>query len=346
MKRFSLLIAVSILFSFVALTFSACDTETPPSSSVPLSSSVPDSTAETSEGSEKSESSEISSEDSEESEPISESSFDESSKSEPEISSGDSSSEFEIQSSQEDESSDSEISQESQGSESSESEWEWEASSDEAPGYIGPFGLVGQTGAVDDSYFDDAIMVGDSLTEGIKLYSVMKNATVISNVGINLSTIKNKAVISHEGTKITIPEAMKLYPEASKIYIMLGANGISWMGKTTFINLYGEFIDLVKKQHPEATIYIQSVLPINEALFKEHYGQDLTNEKIDSYNAALEDLCEEKEVYYLNVAECLKDSSGGMSSQKTSDGMHIGKKSYQRWFEYLKTHTVYSDSNL
>ncbi len=345
MKRFSLLIAVSIIFSFVALTFSACDTETPPSSSAAPSSSAPESTTEGSESFEGSDS-ELSSEDSEPSEPVSESSSDESSESEPEISSDEHSSEPETQSSQEEESSESEASHESQSSESSESEWEWEASSDEAPGYIGPFGLVGQTGAVDDSYFDDAIMVGDSLTEGIKLYSVMKNATVISNVGINLSTIKTKAVISHDGGKITIPDAMKLYPDASKIYIMLGANGISWMGKTTFINLYGEFIDLVKRQHPEATIYIQSVLPINEALFKEHYKQDLTNEKIDSYNAALEDLCEEKEVYYLNVAECLKDSSGGMSSQKTSDGMHIGKKSYQRWFEYLKTHTVYADSNL
>lgn len=339
MKLFSFLIVISILFSFIALTFSACAPEELSSSEESLSlssSSFLSESSEISENFESSEDSELSSEYSE----SSESSSDESSEFESEILPEDSSSESEIESSQEAESSKSEVSQESPNSES---EWEWEASSDEAPGYIGPFGLVSETGAVNDSYFDDAIMVGDSLTEGIKLYSVMKNATVISNVGINLSTIKTKEVISHEGGKITIPEAMKLYPNASKIYIMLGANGISWMSKTTFIKLYGEFIDIVKEQHPNATIYIQSVLPINEALFKEHYGQDLTNKKIDSYNAALEDLCEEKEVYYLNVAECLKDSSGGMSSKKTSDGMHIGKKSYQRWFEYLKTHTVYSD---
>ena len=38
------------------------------------------------------------------------------------------------------------------------------------------------------SYFDDAVFVGDSITDGIKLYGVMNNATVIAHTGINPAT--------------------------------------------------------------------------------------------------------------------------------------------------------------
>ena len=47
--------------------------------------------------------------------------------------------------------------------------------------------LVPNSGSsVGDEYFDDAAFVGDSITEGIKLYEVMTNATVVAARGINL----------------------------------------------------------------------------------------------------------------------------------------------------------------
>ena len=204
------------------------------------------------------------------------------------------------------------------------------------------FGLVAESEPVDDEYFDDAIMIGDSITEGIKLYSVMKNTTVISHTGINLSTITTKEVIeTDKGKKITIIDALSLYPDTQKVYVMLGVNGMAWMSKTKFTNLYGDLIDKIKEKLPEAIIYVESVFPINEPIFREHYGnQDINNEKIDEYNYALENLCVEKNVYFVNVAESIKDSQNALSASATSDGMHIGKKTYNKWFDYLKSHTV------
>ena len=43
--------------------------------------------------------------------------------------------------------------------------------------------------SVGDEYFDDAAFVGDSITEGIKLYEVMTNATVVAARGINLDNV-------------------------------------------------------------------------------------------------------------------------------------------------------------
>ena len=49
----------------------------------------------------------------------------------------------------------------------------------------------------------------------------------------------------------------------------------------------------------------------------------------------------EKEVYYLNVAECMKDENGMLPDEASpADGMHFGPDYYSKWFEYLKRHTV------
>ena len=235
------------------------------------------------------------------------------------------------------ESSSSEVSNpESSTPESSESQNESSSSQVE----IVESGLVPEMERVLSGYFDDAIMVGDSLTAGIQLYYVMKNTTVISHTGINVSTISTSKVISSENGKITIPEAMAQHPDAKKIYILIGANGISWMTKENFIEDYSEFIDIVKAQHPESIIYVQSIFPINEELFEEHYSQELTNDEIDEYNQAILKMAEEKGIYYLNVAEDLKDVNGALSSEATSDGLHLGKAYYEKWFNYLKRHAI------
>lgn len=70
-----------------------------------------------------------------------------------------------------------------------------------------------------------------------------------------------------------------------------------------------------------------------------NYGLD--NAKIDQFNQALMGLCAEKEVYYLNVAECMKDENGMLPDEASpADGMHFGPDYYSKWFEYLKRHTV------
>ncbi|MFR1480880.1 MAG: hypothetical protein ACLSB9_36975 [Hydrogeniiclostridium mannosilyticum] len=49
---------------------------------------------------------------------------------------------------------------------------------------------------VTDSYFDDAVFIGDSISEGIELYGLMDNATIVAHTGLNpqtvLSPIKKK----------------------------------------------------------------------------------------------------------------------------------------------------------
>ena len=153
--------------------------------------------------------------------------------------------------------------------------------------------LVPELDRVTSEYFDDAVFIGDSITEGIKTYGMMTNATVIAATGINLSTITTSAVVKTESGRVTVLDALKQYPETGKIYILLGANGIAWMEKDSFVQLYGDFVKELKAQCPDALIYIQSIFPINEEKFSAHYDSEITNEKIREYNSALLDMSKE-----------------------------------------------------
>lgn len=197
---------------------------------------------------------------------------------------------------------------------------------------------VGESEFAPSTYFDDAVFVGDSITEGIKIYDVMSNATVLSSTGINLDNIFTKPVVKTEGEeKITIIDAAKAV-QTGKIYLMMGANSML-SDKETFLKGYGRLVDTLHKLHPEATLYIQSILPVTETYAKNR--PDFSNQKIDDYNAGLEQLANDKQVFYLDVAEAFKNENGALPTEASpKDGMHFSADWYRKWFDYLRAHTV------
>lgn len=196
---------------------------------------------------------------------------------------------------------------------------------------------VPESERVHSRYFDDAVFVGDSITEGIKLYSLMENATVIASKSVNLSTIYTAKVIKAEGGNITIMEALEKASPA-KIYILIGANSLA-ADIDSFIGGYGDIIDDIKAMHPQSLLYVQSILPITKALSQQR--PEIANSKIDECNARLRTLAGEKKVYYVDVAESFKGEDGYLPNEASpKDGMHFGTTYYKKWFEYLKTHTV------
>ncbi len=203
---------------------------------------------------------------------------------------------------------------------------------------------VSESARVDSTYFDDAVFIGDSITDGIKAYGLMSNTTVLANKGLNPSTMLTAAKIKTESGYVTVLDALKMVqPAPKKIYIMQGGNGIAWFEKDAFISLYGELIDNVRKICPDSVIYVQSILPVTPSYSDADNG--ITNEKINEYNNAIAELAQKKNVYFLNVASALKDENGALPEEASpTDGMHFGPTYYTKWFDYLKTHTVQQEN--
>ena len=197
-------------------------------------------------------------------------------------------------------------------------------------------GALPESERVTSDYFSDAAFVGDSITTGIELYGVMSNTTVLAETGLNLDTIYTKGVVKQEdGTRISVMDALKQTP-FQKIYIQMGGNEIRDEELEVFGKRYRSFLDDVKQYQPNAIIYVQSIFPVTA-----HNNYNMDNKKIDAANDLLMEICKEKQVYYLYVAECLKDENGMLPDEASpNDGMHFGREYYDKWFEYLKTHVA------
>ena len=195
-------------------------------------------------------------------------------------------------------------------------------------------GLVPESEKVLSAYFKDAVFIGDSITEGIKLYGIMSDATVYSYTGLGLDNIYTKDVIKMEdGSTIPIMDAVRL-SNANKFYILIGVNSIAY-SKESFIQKYAAVVKSIKEFHPDAIIYVQSITPVAT-----NNSYNLNNKTINEYNEALLEMAVSQNVYYLDIHSALADETGVLPDSATTDGLHFGPSYYQKWFDYLKTHTV------
>ena len=134
----------------------------------------------------------------------------------------------------------------------------------------------------------------------------------------------------------TILEATK-HQKPGKIYLMMGVNSLL-SDEDSFRASYSRVVDTLVEQHPDAILYIQSILPVT-ADYEQRSNAVADNAKIDRYNEVLKELAAEKNVYYLNVAEVFKDADGCLpNSASPKDGIHFGSSWYRTWFDYLRTH--------
>lgn len=206
--------------------------------------------------------------------------------------------------------------------------------------------VVGKTESVDKSYFDDAIFIGDSISKGLKLYGVLPAVNVIAdqNVGLDQVVSDKPVYYNTSGAKITLFEALKASPtKKNKIYILLGSNGLPHYENNAHIEYYSKLIDRIKKEYPDATIYLQSVTPITKQAEADYKSRKkvFTNAKINEFNKMILKLAEDNDVYYLSVRDALVDKDGYLSSSFAGpDGVHFKKNGHEAMYQYYKTHTA------
>ncbi|GMQ55672.1 hypothetical protein AN1V17_00640 [Vallitalea sediminicola] len=190
---------------------------------------------------------------------------------------------------------------------------------------------------VEESYFDDAVFIGDSRTEGFMLYSPPSKALSYTYKGLMVDTVFTSEVIKKDGNKIPVMEAIE-DAHFNKIYIMLGINETGWVSTDTFIEKYEKIIDSIRESHPDADIYIQSILPVSHKVSSRH--SYIKNSKINEYNSRLLGMARDNGVYFIDVAEAVTNENGCLPNEAAADGIHLKKPYCQKWLEYLKTHTI------
>lgn len=188
---------------------------------------------------------------------------------------------------------------------------------------------------VEDGFFSDAAFLGNSLVDGLSRYGGLRHGSFYAATSasvVNVDMTRNSYLES--GDKATLIEAMT-EKEYGKIYILLGINEIGF-DPDYFSRLYGAMLDRIRRDEPEADIYIMSLSPVTEACSGD---SDVFNmERIGLYNDALYALAQEKECYYVDLCQALAGEDGYLSEAESTDGIHLKPEKYPDWAEYLRTH--------
>lgn len=189
---------------------------------------------------------------------------------------------------------------------------------------------------VDDSYFADAVFIGDSRTVGIENYSGIENATFLCKTSLTIYDYdKNK--ITYEGKKTSIRDVL-CKKQFKKIYLMLGINECSYDTLESYREKYTAVVTDILSLQPEAFLFLEGNLSITQK--KSDESPKLNNTNLFLRNAAIEALANQKNIFYIDINESTLCEDGVLISDYTWDQVHIKAEYYPVWKDFLLMHGI------
>lgn len=197
---------------------------------------------------------------------------------------------------------------------------------------------VAESAPVTDDYFDDVAFVGNSRTDGFRLYSGLERGTYFYVTGETVSSaVEQQNWKTDSGRKISLADAVAS-SGCGKIYLMLGVNELGWNGTEIFRSRAETLVQKLLADAPESELVIQSLLPVTAS--QDEKGSYVNNQRILAYNQVWMELSQQYGCPYLNVAEALTDENGCLPEELSFDGVHLNRAGCGRWLDYLRTHSV------
>lgn len=195
---------------------------------------------------------------------------------------------------------------------------------------------------VSDSYFRDALFIGDSRTVGLREYSTVSQADYYAATGLTVYKALDSEFVTLDGfeDKLTVEEALSK-KQYGKIYIMLGINEMGTGTVDSFVEKYAELINRIRELEPEAVIFIQGIMQVTTK-FSE--ASDYIHiQDIAERNERLARLADGHQIIYLDINPLLCDENGGLHEEYTSDGVHLKAEFMFVWVDFLKKYGIETD---
>ena len=186
-------------------------------------------------------------------------------------------------------------------------------------------------------YSDEFIFAGDSTALYYVINKQITGKRLWHKEGIDPETALTSSIyINHIDTKKTFVENFK-EKQPEKVIMTLGTNSAAYMEPAYFIKNYKKLLNEIKKVSPNTLIIIQSIPPVAKSY--DGKTNTINNDKINKLNYYIAEMCQELKLPFLNSAESLKDSDGGLKDgYYIKDGIHLSKSGNEIMMKYFETH--------
>ena len=201
--------------------------------------------------------------------------------------------------------------------------------------------LLPETADAGDAYQSETLFIGDSNTVRLYANGLISLQQFCAKEGIGTHAALNEGIVTFkkDSNTYTIAQAVaKMKPR--RVVIMLGTNDTG-MSVDEFIKNYTALVQAIQESYPYTDIIVNTVPPVPA----DHSNYPhMDQAKIDDFNMALLDLCEQLGVRFLNSAEALKGSDGyGIADYYTSGDIHLKSAGLKAVLNYLRTHALQTE---
>lgn len=201
--------------------------------------------------------------------------------------------------------------------------------------------LLTETADAGTDYLDDTLFLGDSNT--VRLYNngLISLQQFCAKEGIGTQVALNEGIVTFkkDSNHYTIPQAVAMM-KPRRVVMTFGTNDTG-MEVSDFIAHYTALIQAIQQSYPYTDIIVNTVPPVPA----DHSNYPhMDQAKIDDFNMALLDMCEQLGVRFLNSAEALKGSDGyGIADYYTSGDIHLKSAGLKAVLNYIRTHALQTE---
>ena len=158
--------------------------------------------------------------------------------------------------------------------------------------------------------FANALVLGDSITEGFVEYDFLRESSVIAERGMKVTDVTEK-----------LDTIRTLNPQT--VFLSYGMNDIAVTGgdAQAFKENYKEVLDGIREILPDASIYLNSIFPVQQMKIDETPAYA----SLESFNQVLRELADEEGVTFIDNTGIVKEE------YYEPDGVHLTSEIYPLW---------------
>ena len=201
--------------------------------------------------------------------------------------------------------------------------------------------LLTETADAGTDYLNDTLFLGDSNTARLYNNGLISLQQFCAKEGIGTQVALSEGIVTFkkDSNHYTIPQAVAMM-KPRRVVMTFGTNDTG-MEVSDFIAHYTALIQAIQQSYPYTDIIVNTVPPVPA----DHSNYPhMDQARIDDFNMALLDLCEQLGVRFLNSAEALKGSDGyGIADYYTSGDIHLKSAGLKAVLNYLRTHALQTE---
>ena len=158
--------------------------------------------------------------------------------------------------------------------------------------------------------FRNVCIVGDSLMNGLETYNILNSNNLITQVSASLYHLNDN-----------IDKIVSMNPEILILHYGLNNLDTGSYQPAKFIKFYTEILTELKEKLPATRIIVSGIFPVDtDKARASRFG------RIDDYNKAIEDMCSQLSVEFLDNTPAFSEAK----EYYASDGIHLSKDFYEK----------------